>query len=184
MFLTCKDYNVCWVCFYFCNLVHHIRKVFRCNFWMFHFDAKTPKRTSLRSSSASIGLFWTSKLKKVKYEQAKRERGAAQPRPCPSYRDAEGRVRYHGTSELKQMEFRVWNVRKDPFSSSNIWGRIAFSICLLNCMIVLEGVSNQGARIMHFGFFPHSKEPFSGIFLCRYFFSHECEGTAFGWPNC
>ena len=113
MFLTCKDYNFCWVCPYFCNLVHHIRKVFRCNFWMFHFDAKTPKRTSLWSSSASIGLFWTSKLKKVKYEQAKRERGAAQPRPCRSYRDAEGRVRYHGTSELKQTEFRVWNVWKD-----------------------------------------------------------------------
>ena len=97
--------------------VHHIPKVFRCNFWMFHFDAKTPKRTSLWSSSASIGLFWTSKLKKVKYEQAKRERGAAQPRPCRSYRDAEGRVRYHGTSELKQTEFRVWRIHRNisPF---------------------------------------------------------------------
>ena len=116
--------------------VHDIRMVFRCNFWMFHFDAKTPKRTSLWSSSASIGLFWTSKLKKVKYERAKKERGAAQPRPCRSYRDAEGRVRYHGTSELKQTEFRVWNMQEYfpflPVAFGATYLFHAFSICSLS----------------------------------------------------
>ena len=62
------------------------------------------KRTALWSSSSSIGLFWAGKLKEIKYEQECKRRGDT-PRPCKTYKDAEGRTRFHGTSELKGTEF-------------------------------------------------------------------------------
>lgn len=84
-------------------------QVYHCYFWMWHYGSKTPKRTALWSSSPSIGLFWTRKLKKVLYEKERKARGR-KPRPCRTYKDAEGRTRYHGTSELKSTEFPGWKL--------------------------------------------------------------------------
>ncbi|CAJ1388328.1 unnamed protein product [Effrenium voratum] len=80
-------------------------EVWRCSFWMWWYGAPTAKRTTLRSSSPSIGLFWTQKLKKFQYQQARAEMEDA-PHPVKKYKDAEGRARYHGhgTSQLKLTE--------------------------------------------------------------------------------
>ena len=78
--------------------------MWRCSFWMWWYGAPTAKRTTLRSSSPSIGLFWTQKLKKFQYQQARAEMEDA-PHPVKKYKDAEGRARYHGTSQLKLTEW-------------------------------------------------------------------------------
>lgn len=70
---------------------------------MYHYGSKTPKRTILWSSSPSIGMFWTHKLKRVEYLK-KVKQDPSHPQPTKQYIDSEGRKRYHGTSALKQTE--------------------------------------------------------------------------------
>lgn len=77
-------------------------QVFRVDFWMQIFKSKSPKPTSIVSSSPSIKTLLGPGVKR---------KSSANP-TCRKYIDSEGKTRYHGTPELKctqtLVESLVW----------------------------------------------------------------------------
>lgn len=72
-------------------------QVFRINIWMWNFGAKTPKRTSLWSSSSAIQGFWPHKKLNKREYQGKRDKTF---QPTKRYVDGRGKPRWQGTSDL------------------------------------------------------------------------------------
>lgn len=79
-----------------------LAQVFKCQFWMWHYESRTPKPTVLWSSSRAITKFWVGKLKRaqVKAEQQKRNPDQRGP-PVKRWIDKEGRERFKGTFDLR-----------------------------------------------------------------------------------
>ncbi|CAE7688818.1 unnamed protein product [Symbiodinium necroappetens] len=77
-------------------------QVFKCQFWMWHYESRTPKPTVLWSSSRAIAKFWMGSLKRaqVRAEQEKRNPGKCGP-PVKRWIDKEGRQRFKGTFDLR-----------------------------------------------------------------------------------
>ncbi|CAK9051288.1 unnamed protein product [Durusdinium trenchii] len=79
-----------------------LMQVFKSGFWMWHYKARTQKRTMLWSPSKLIGKFWRGKLNRAEYLRDRDSRNPDhKPPPCRQYRDKSGRKRFQGTSSLR-----------------------------------------------------------------------------------
>ena len=77
-------------------------QVFKRRFWMWHYQSRTAKPTVLWSPSSAIRTFWRGRLNLAEVRAEKQARNP-QNRQAPTrkYKDAGGRQRFQGTSELK-----------------------------------------------------------------------------------
>ncbi len=76
-------------------------QIYKAALWMLMFGGSSPKRTILMSNSAQVQQLSTGKLVRAKY--------ASQPQVQTSvqYRDASGKKRYKGSSQLKGTQILV-----------------------------------------------------------------------------
>ncbi|CAE7466266.1 unnamed protein product [Symbiodinium pilosum] len=84
------------------QMVCGLLQVFKCRFWMWHYQSRTAKPTVLWSPSSAIRTFWRGRLNLAEVRAEKQARNP-QNRQAPTrkYKDAGGRQRFQGTSELK-----------------------------------------------------------------------------------
>ena len=94
--MFCK--SSCCSLFIFCVSAY---KVWRCDFWMIHFESPTPKRTSLISNSKARGAFDRGPLRN--WRKAKKYL-KAECQTTRRYRGRDGKMKYDGTKALRQTE--------------------------------------------------------------------------------
>ena len=101
-------------------------KVYKISIWLGQYLAATAKRVTLWSSTSKIGGFFCSKKFSFKEFRSQQRRRGVALKPTIKYRDASGKMRWKGTSDLTKTG--------TPCSNTNphkviLWAR-ATSYCI------------------------------------------------------